>query len=115
MAPKKKKVKDLYFGFSSVKLNCVLSYLFFPSDGLKMLQKPDEIHFIVLNQAEAVPIPLAIIFENSWKKEIPEDGKRTNIVPILLKKERYIYTHAINEINLGKRPGNYDPVPKLCA
>lgn len=49
--------------------------------------------FEYLKQAEAVTVLLAIIFENSWKKEgIPGGWGKTNIVPTLLKK-KYIYIH----------------------
>lgn len=61
-----------------------------------MLPNSDEIHFSILKQAEAVTIPLAIIFENSWKKEgFPGIWGKTHIVPTLLKKPTTdIYTHT---------------------
>lgn len=66
----------------------MLVLFFFSSDGLKMLQTFDEVHFRVLEQAEAVAKPLIIKFENSEKKKkVPVDWGKTNIVPILLNKQ----------------------------
>ncbi|XP_073499882.1 inaD-like protein isoform X2 [Phyllobates terribilis] len=59
---------------------------------------PDELHPRVLKEiVEEILEPLSIIFENSWRTgEVPEDWRRTNVVPIFKK---------------GKKvdPGNYRP------
>ncbi|CAM4532571.1 unnamed protein product [Caretta caretta] len=60
----------------------------------------DALHLKVLKElADVIAEPLAIIFENSWRSgEVPDDWKKTNVVPISKKREG------------GGDPGNYRPV-----
>ncbi|CAM5142384.1 unnamed protein product, partial [Natator depressus] len=51
---------------------------------------PDALHLRVLKQlVDVTAEPLAIIFENSWQSgEVPDDWKKTNVVPIFFKKKK---------------------------
>jgi len=59
---------------------------------------PDGTHACVLRElAEVIAEPLSIIFERSWRTEVPEDWRKANVTPAFKK---------------GKKedPENYRPV-----